>query len=82
MVVYHGPGCQRCNGTGYIGRVAVSEYLLVNDRMRKIIEDGFPIDEARNEAIAQEMLNLKQDGVLKILDGQTTLEEVMRITKE
>jgi type IV pilus assembly protein PilB len=82
LTTYHAPGCQRCNGTGYIGRTSVSEYLLVTDNMRKIIENGFPIDEARNEAAAQEMLTLKQDGVLKILDGVTTLEEVMRITKE
>ncbi len=79
---YKGAGCERCNGTGYIGRVAVAEAMLVTDKMRKIIEDGFPIEDARAEAANQEMLTLKQDGILKILDGATTIEEIMRISKE
>jgi type IV pilus assembly protein PilB len=79
---WSGPGCPRCNGTGYQGRVVIAEAIVVNDAMRKIIQNGFPEDEARAEAAAQEMLTLKQDGILKILDGKTTLEEVMRISKE
>jgi type IV pilus assembly protein PilB len=82
VTLYRGAGCGRCNNTGYIGRISIAEILMVTDELRKIIESGFPIDEAKKEATRQEMLNLKQDGILKALDGLTTIEEVMRITRE
>ena len=56
--------------------------MRVTDNMKKLIESGFPNEEAKKEALAQEMLNIKQDGVLKALDGLTTIEEVMRVTRE
>jgi type IV pilus assembly protein PilB len=68
--------------TGYIGRVAIAELVIITDEMRKIIESGFPIAEVIKETARQEMINLKQDGILKALDGLTTIEEVMRITRE
>jgi len=80
--LYRGTGCTHCSMTGYLGRVAVCEIMMVTDNMRKLIESGFPNDEAKKEAAAQEMLNIKQDGVLKALDGLTTIEEVMRVTRE
>jgi len=80
--LYRGAGCTHCAMSGYIGRIAICEVMMVTDNMRKIIESGFPNDEAKKEAVAQEMLTIKQDGVLKALDGFTTIEEVMRITRE
>jgi len=82
IAIYRGKGCARCNNSGYIGRIAIGEILLVTDQLRKIIESGFPLEEVKQEAARQEMLNLKQDGILKALDGLTTIEEVMRITRE
>ena len=79
---YRGAGCTHCNMTGYIGRISIAEIMITTDAMRTIIESGFPNDAAKKEALDQEMLNLKQDGVLKALDGFTTIEEVMRITRE
>lgn len=79
---YRGTGCTHCNMTGYIGRISIAEIMVTTDGMRTIIESGFPNDAAKKEALDQEMLNLKQDGVLKALDGFTTIEEVMRITRE
>jgi len=80
--LYRGAGCSHCSMTGYIGRIAVCEIMLVTDGVRKVIESGFPNEEAKKQAAAQEMLTIKQDGILKALDGFTTIEEVMRITRE
>jgi type IV pilus assembly protein PilB len=80
--LYRGAGCSHCSMTGYIGRICIAELIFATDEMRKIIEAGFPIDEVKSEAARQEMLNLKQDGILKALDGLTTIEEVMRISRE
>ena len=80
--LYRGAGCTHCAMTGYLGRVAVCEIMMVTDNMRKLIESGFPNDEVKKEAAAQEMLTIKQDGILKALDGYTTIEEVMRVTRE
>ncbi len=80
--LYRGAGCTHCAMTGYLGRVAVCEIMMVTDTMRKLIESGFPGDEVKKEAAAQEMLTIKQDGILKALDGYTTIEEVMRVTRE
>jgi type IV pilus assembly protein PilB len=80
--LYRGAGCTHCAMSGYIGRIAVCEVMMVTDNMRKIIESGFPNEEAKKESAAQEMLTIKQDGILKALDGFTTIEEIMRITRE
>ena len=82
LTVFKGRGCLRCGDTGYVGRVAVAELILYNDGMRKLITKGFPLDDVRVEAKAQHMINLKQDGLLKALEGFTTIEEVLRISTE
>ncbi len=80
--LFRGAGCTHCANSGYVGRIAISELVLMTDEMRKIVESGFPIEEVMKETARQEMLTLKQDGILKALDGLTTIEEVMRITRE
>ena len=80
--LYKGVGCDRCGKSGYIGRVAIAEIIQMTEEMRKIIEAGFQSDEVKKEVARQEMLNLKQDGILKALDGLTTIEEVIRISRE
>ncbi len=82
ITLYRGAGCTHCSMTGYIGRIAIVEIMMMTDNMRKIIEAGFPNDEAQKEVLNQGMLTLKQDGILKALDGFTTVEEVIRITRE
>jgi type II secretory ATPase GspE/PulE/Tfp pilus assembly ATPase PilB-like protein len=81
-VFYHGTGCVRCKGTGYVGRVAIAELFLFNASARKLVERGFPLEEARAEAKKQEMITLRQDAILKALAGLTTLEEVFRVSQE
>lgn len=82
LKLFRGQGCTRCAMSGYAGRVCVAEIVLLTDEMARIVEKGFPSEEVKKEAARQEMLTMKQDGVLKALDGATTIEEVMRITRE
>ena len=78
----HGKGCSHCKGTGYSGRVAIAEILLFTINARKLVEKGFPIDEVQQEAHDQEMITLRQDAILKVLEGATTVEEVFRLSQE
>jgi type IV pilus assembly protein PilB len=81
-VFYHGKGCARCKGTGYSGRVAIAELLLFTNQMRKFTETGFPLAEVEKETKAQGMIVLRQDALLKALEGITTIEEVYRLSQE
>jgi type IV pilus assembly protein PilB len=82
LTVYKGRGCLRCNDTGYSGRVAVAELMPFSEELCILITKGFPIEEVKAEIKRQDMIYIKQDGVLKALEGYTTIEEVMRITTE
>jgi len=79
---YKGKGCPQCNQTGYKGRVAIVEVLAVTDNLKKIIASGELGQGVKEEFLAQGMLSMKQDGLLKALRGITTVEEVMRATRE
>lgn len=79
---YHGTGCEYCNGTGYKGRVAVAEIFEATDALKHVIMNGYKDDEVRKVAHEQAMISLRADGLLKVLDGETTLEEIMRVSKE
>ncbi len=79
---YKGRGCLRCNDTGYVGRVAIAEVLRFDDAMRQIVAEGFTTEKADPVARKSGFLTMQQDGVLKALEGLTTIEEVMRVTSE
>lgn len=82
LVFHKGKGCPRCGGSGYLGRLAVAEILESTTNLTNIIADGFKMEEARKEIKNQEMITLKQDTLLKALQGQTTVEEVLRVNQE
>lgn len=82
LVFYQGKGCPRCGGSGYRGRIAVSEILQGTKELSRIIASGFENAEARKEAAAQSMITLKQDTLLKALRGMTTVEEVLRVSQD
>lgn len=81
-VFYHGKGCARCGGSGYSGRTAVAELFLFTPQAKRLVEKGFPIEEVQAEAEQQGMLRLRQDVLLKALEGTTTVEEVLRLSQE
>ena len=75
-------GCKDCNLTGYRGRIGIFEAFLVNDEMEKFILTSPSISALREEAKEKGMLTMYQDGIIKVLEGITTLEEVERVTGE
>ncbi len=82
MAFYKGKGCSECNNTGYKGRIGIFEVLSLTDNMKKLILDRVSGGDIQKQAVAEGMLTMLQDGIMKALDAQTTLEEVWRVTKE
>ncbi|MGQ9753919.1 MAG: ATPase, T2SS/T4P/T4SS family [Thermaceae bacterium] len=80
--LYKGTGCERCNGTGYKGRYAIHELLVVDDEIRRAIVEGQSATEIKELARKKGMKTLREDGIYKALQGITTLEEVMARTVE
>lgn len=79
---FQGAGCDVCNGTGIKGRVAIYEAILVNDNIRSIItEKGGGEDLLEKERERLGILTMKQDGILKVVKGLTTIEEIDRVTE-
>jgi general secretion pathway protein E len=76
----HGHGCANCRETGYRGRVGIFELLMVDDPVRAKIQDRSNASEIRDVALTRGMQLLRDDGVRKILQGNTTVEEVGRVT--
>jgi len=72
--------CERCAGTGYSGRRAVFEVLHVNDEIRHLITRGAPEAEIESAARANGMTTLAEDGMRAVLAGDTSLDEVLRVT--
>ena len=80
---YKGKGCARCNKTGYKGRVAIVEVLEVTDNLKNLIASGkMGCEEMQKEFLNQGAMTIKQDGVLKAVNGVTTIEEILRATRE
>jgi type IV pilus assembly protein PilB len=78
--IYKGQGCSTCGNKGYKGRVGFYEVLEVTDELRELILVGASALELRKKAIDQGMITLRRSGLLKVKDGITTLEEVIRET--
>lgn len=77
---YVGRGCSECHQTGYRRRKGIFEYMAVTDPVRQLISDRRPTLEIRNMAVAHGMKTLREDGVQNVLDGHTTVEEILRYT--
>jgi type IV pilus assembly protein PilB len=79
-VFYHGEGCQECNNTGYKGRKMICEYLRMTDPIRNLVNERKPTLIIRSKAVELGMVPLREDGVRNILNGYTTVEEVVKYT--
>jgi len=75
-----GKGCDKCNNTGYKGRVGLYEVMEINDELRELVLVGASSLELRKRAVEQGMITLRQSGLLKVKAGLTSLEEVARET--
>lgn len=79
---YHGKGCSVCHETGYTGRIGIFEVLTMTDALREAVELKKGIDELSEIARANGMRSMLDDGIEKVTQGHTTLEEVLRVTKD
>ena len=77
---YHGRGCNTCNGSGLKGRTAIHELLMMNDRLRDIINEGASTEKIRDVALQSGLRPLRESGLTKIFSGMTTIDEVIRET--
>ena len=80
LKLFRGRGCERCNNTGYKGRVGLYEVLEVEDEMREMVLSGASSFELRNKAVQNGMMTLRLSGLQKVRDGLTTVEEIVRET--
>jgi type IV pilus assembly protein PilB len=74
-------GCEKCNNTGYMGRVAIYEVMPVNEKLATLIIGKATASEIQSAAMEEGMLSMKQDGYAKVLEGVTTMEEVVRVAQ-
>jgi general secretion pathway protein E len=81
-VVLHAKGCERCMGTGYLGRSAIYELMLVDDRIRSLILKNADSNTIKRTALENGMTTLRMDGARRVLAGATTIEELLRVTEE
>lgn len=79
--LYKPGGCPNCRNTGYRGRMGIYELLVSNDRIRALAAQKAPTNEIKNAAVEDGMATLRMDGWDKVLQGVTTVDEVLRVTK-
>lgn len=79
---FRGEGCDECGHSGYKGRTVASEMITMTPELTDMMSHKFSIDDIVNEMRRQGHMSLKQDAILKALAGQTSLEEVLRVTRE
>ena len=78
MTMFRGKGCTECNGTGYKGRVAVQEFLVLDEEIAELLEKGASTFEIEQAAIKNGMKKIHTDGIEKAIKGITTLDEIHR----
>ncbi|OGC46811.1 hypothetical protein A3F07_03350 [candidate division WWE3 bacterium RIFCSPHIGHO2_12_FULL_38_15] len=79
--LYKGKGCDKCANTGYKGRIGIFEVLEMSDRIGRLTLESSTAQQIQDVAMEEGMLNLMQDGYLRVVEGVTTLSEVMRVAK-
>jgi type IV pilus assembly protein PilB len=77
----HGKGCSYCQKSGYRGRIGIIELMLITAKIREMIFENRPSEDIRQVAMRESMKTLYDDGLMKVCDGVTTLEEVYRVAK-
>ena len=78
--LFHGTGCDKCAKAGYKGRKGIFEIFKVDDVIQRLIFDHAPATLLRQRAREMGMRTLREDGMLKVASGMTSLQEVLRVT--
>lgn len=81
VIIYRAAGCEHCNNSGYRGRTGIHELLQVDEHIRELIHNGKG-EQAIEKYVRQHSPSIRTDGFSKVLSGETTLEEVLRVTRE
>jgi general secretion pathway protein E len=81
-LIYHAPGCPKCNNTGFFERVGIYETIKVNDKVRKLIVERRDASYIRESCNEMGMKTLIEDGLVKVIKGLTSLDEVLRVIRE
>lgn len=81
LVLSHGEGCPECNDTGYSGRIGIFEVLPVTEKVGRLVMERAPAIEIEKQAVQDGMILMKMDGYLKVLEGISTIEEVLRVAQ-
>ena len=82
VMLFRPVGCDECGGTGYVGRISIVELLVMSDAVRSLIMRHVTAGEIRQQAIAEGMQTMYENGLSKTVMGVTTIEEVLRVTRE
>jgi len=77
--IFRATGCEQCGRTGYLGRLAVHEVMVMNDELRTLVLQRAPASEISRAAIGSGMQTLRHDAFVKIQEGETTFDELKRI---
>ncbi|MCF8068671.1 MAG: type II secretion system ATPase GspE [Desulfobacterales bacterium] len=78
--VYTAKGCEKCFNTGYRGRIAIFEIMKLDEQLKSLILKTYDANKIKKEALKNGMITLRNDGIQKVLDGLTTIGEVLRVT--
>lgn len=82
VALFKGKGCKDCNNTGYLGRIGIYEVMVISETVIKLILERATLQRIEETACTEGMVTMKQDGYLKVLEGITTLEEVLRVAQD
>jgi type IV pilus assembly protein PilB len=82
LSLFRSKGCSKCDNSGYLGRMGIYEVLEMNDEVGKMIINRSSTEDIQHIAVENGMITMQQDGFLKALEGITTVEEVLRVTRE
>lgn len=80
--LFKGQGCVQCNNIGYLGRTGIFEFLVLSNKVAKLIIEHSSSSDIEKLAVEEGMVTMKQDGYLKVLEGITALEEVLRVAQD
>jgi len=78
--IYREKGCEKCGGTGYRGRMGIHELLVMNNAIRSLVTASPSITELKKAAVESGMLTLQIDGLMKVIQGETSVNEILRVT--
>jgi len=82
LKLYRGKGCKDCSSSGYSGRVGIFEVMQVSEKIGRLVLERRSSQEIEKVAVEEGMITMKQDGYLKVVEGATTLEEVLRVAQD